>query len=379
MPQSRRDRTPGKPHLPATVSSSSTTTPTQATPTVAVVDAPPQRSPDKSKSLSLQTRSEGPNTTNVDQHLGCGSRVLSKEVASAVRRTHALFQRVSASRTLKYKSNEVLVANGSRFVHCGPRSGHARQRLPSLDGNAMTHSLTACRFEFPIRIEQSGARVKWRFQVKGGDIAFSVAFVSHGGAPIVPSKTQQRRERTLDSSHPSSQAGSRHTCSDLGRVGANGDVVEGGVDVPPSAAQLFLVWDNSFSWWTPKTLKYSVHLQYTSRSSRTDSNATSSANSSESAPPPNNAFNERDEMLVTLCNVMRQLNDNKQKILEYGRRYQAEHSAAADLKVRSCKLRLVATMSVFCRFTQPTDRPHTSTGKEGGTRNCTHTPEGSRA
>jgi hypothetical protein len=42
------------------------------------------------------------------------SRLLSPDVLDAVRRTHELFRGAAASRTLKYKSNEVVVSSGSK-------------------------------------------------------------------------------------------------------------------------------------------------------------------------------------------------------------------------------------------------------------------------
>mgnify|MGYP000318105879 CR=1 FL=1 len=171
------------------------------------------------------------------------------------------------------------------------------------------------RFEFPIRVEQSGAKLKWSFQVQGGDIDFRIVSTARDQRQSTPAAA-----RTPD------------VCVALGRVGANSKVVEGEVDVPSNAEQLWLVWDNSFSWWTQKSLRYSVHLLYETHGkildAASDGEATSSADRDR----------QRNEMLVTLCNVMRQLHHNQQKLEELGRNYQVEQHTLMDLQMKQQEL-----------------------------------------
>ena len=126
---------------------------------------------------------------------------------------------------------------------------------------------------------------------------------------------------------------------------------------------MLLVWDNSFSWWTAKTLRYSVHLRYENRSSSsvggtgTGATGTGATGSGSTTPavaltpvptttpgsssssrrgaltPGDRSERRRSEMLVTLCNVMRQLHDNQQKIAQLGKWYQTETASLVDLQV----------------------------------------------
>ena len=225
------------------------------------------------------------------------------------------------------------------------------------------------RFQFPIRVEQSGASVKWKFQVvKGGDIAFSIIAHLSPAARTSRSDSMERASQDGDSGSESgavdsyslaSEAASvvkdvaaersataPRTCVDLGRVGSGNALVEGSVQVPAGAEQLFLVWDNSFSWWTPKTLRYSVHLLYGGRSGK-KSAASRTYGASTAAPASVTSANgvganrtsaneqRRNELLVTLCTVMRQLDDNQQKLQDLERWSVTEQQALQDLQVRS--------------------------------------------
>lgn len=229
------------------------------------------------------------------------------------------------------------------------------------------------RFQFPIRVEQSGASVKWKFQVvKGGDIAFSI--VAHLSPASRTSRSDDSTDRASQDGDSSSESGAvdsyslasdaasvvadaaaersataARTCVDLGRVGSGNALVEGSVQVPAGAEQLFLVWDNSFSWWTPKTLRYSVHLLYGGRggkksASSSKSGPASSAATLASVGAGNGVFDanrisvneqRRNELLVTLCTVMRQLDDNQQKLQDLERWFITEQQALQDLQVCS--------------------------------------------
>ena len=67
---------------------------------------------------STTTTTEVPQQTATTATLKSPDRDLpvSSEVLNVMRKTHEMFRAASASRTLKYKANEIAVASGSRFV-----------------------------------------------------------------------------------------------------------------------------------------------------------------------------------------------------------------------------------------------------------------------
>ncbi|KAH6928761.1 hypothetical protein HPB50_019306 [Hyalomma asiaticum] len=119
-------------------------------------------------------------------------------------------------------------------VNYGGRFEEGLEGGESLFGEAGVERRTISRrdrWELQIGVTKAGARVNWRFQVDGGDLAFGLRL--HTGKPLLPLRRVE-------------------TCSRAPHEGS------WFCDAPGTYV---LEFDNTHSWFTNKTLAYEVNVQ----------------------------------------------------------------------------------------------------------------------